>query len=220
MTYKLLIVEDDNFTRYTLEHEFKSMPNINLLGSVKNGKEAVDFVKTQEPDIILMDIDMPVMNGIDATKHIKQYNQNIKIVMLTSISEKNSVLWAFSAGANAYCIKNIKTPDLLNIFNIVSEDGIWFDNQIASYIFQILKAQDIQKEQQDNEKTLDEYNITPRERNIIKLIADGCSNADIAEQLVISKNTVKIHVSSIIKKLALEDRTQVALFVLKNNILD
>lgn len=220
MTNNILIVEDDSFTRYTLEFDLKSYKELNILGALKNGQEAVDYIKKITPDTILMDIDMPVMNGIKATNFIKEYNPEIKIIILTSYTEKSKVLRAFSSGANAYCVKNIKAEELLNVINIINNDGIWFDKQIAGYIFNILKNLNMD-ENEDDEKAENpkNYNITKRERNIIKLIAEGYSNAEISEQLVISKNTVKNHVSNIIKKLSVNDRVQIALLARKENLL-
>lgn len=197
------------------------MPQIEFLGAFDNGKEAVEFVKKTTPDVILMDIDMPIMNGIEATKEIKKFNNNIKIVMLTAHSEKEKVFSAFSSGANGYCVKNAKTDELLRVIEIINDNGIWFDKQIASFVFEILKSIDIEKQvEEQTTKTAKDYNITERERNILKLMADGLSNSEIANELVISHNTVKNHVASILNKLALKDRTQVALFVVKNKILD
>lgn len=218
MINNILIVDDDSFTRFTLEFDLKTRKEVNIIGSLKNGKEAVDFIKKITPDTILMDIDMPVMNGIEATKYIKEYNPDIKVIILTSYKEKQNVIKAFSSGANAYCVKNIKTEELLNVFNIISNNGIWFDQQIARFIFEILKQLNIDEYSQE-QKNQNRYNITKRERNIIKLIAEGYSNAEISEQLVISKNTVKNHVSNIIKKLSVNDRTQIALLATKENLL-
>lgn len=219
MTNNILIVEDDSFSRFTLEFDLKSYKEINILGALKNGKEAVDYIKKITPDTVLMDIDMPIMNGIDATKFIKEFNPEIKIIMLTSYTEKSKVLRAFSSGANAYCVKNIRAEELINVINIINNDGIWFDKQIAGYIFDILKNLNMDDNEDEEKEDPPKYKITKRERNIIKLIAEGYSNAEISEQLVISKNTVKNHVSNIIKKLSVSDRTQIALLATKENLL-
>ena len=217
----VLIAEDHPFTRQTLSYEFKRIPEIEFLGILGNGLEVVNYVKTRTPDVILMDIDMPVLDGIKATEEIKKFNDKIKIVMLTAHSEKEKVLDAFSCGANGYCVKNAKTPELLDVIKIVNDNGIWFDKQIANYIFEILKTIDVEKAKNEvKAKTIKDYNITERERNILKLMADGYTNAQIAEELVISHNTVKNHVASIINKFSLKDRTQVALFAIKNNLLN
>lgn len=215
--YNLLLVEDDPFTKQTLSYELKRREEINFLGAFDNGKDAVEYVKTNTPDIILMDIDMPIMNGLDATKEIKKFNPNILVTILSNHDQKDKVLDAFSYGANAYCVKQIKLDELIKVFDIIADGGIWIDTQIASFIFDVLKNMEKQKE--EVKKTAEDYNITERERNVLKLVADGHSNTEIAEQLIISQNTVKNHIASILNKLALKDRTQIAIFALKNDLL-
>ena len=214
--YKLLIVEDDSITREVLKRDLKTHEEIELLNAVKNGKEAYDFVKLQEPDVILMDIEMPVMDGITATKNIKEFNSDIKVIMLTSHKERNNVLWSFSSGANAYCVKNIKTPELINIIKIVSDGGVWFDNQIAQFVFEILKNITPTEDKEEKKNIKAEYNITKREKNIIKMISEGYSNIQIAEQLCLSPNTVRNHIANITQKLAVQNRTQITSFASKN----
>ncbi len=159
---------------------------------------------------------MPVMNGIEASKEIKRFNPNTIIVILSAYDQKNKVLEAFNAGVNAYCVKQIKIKELVNIFDIVSNGGIWIDTQIAGYIFEVLKHLEEGKTKEREEKQRNNYNITSRERNVLKLVSDGLSNDEIAQQLVISRNTVKNHIASIINKLSVKDRTQAAIFAIKN----
>ena len=217
--FNLMVVEDHPFTRQTLVYELKKQENINLVAALDNGETAINFVKTNQVDVILMDIDMPIVDGISATKEIKKFNDKILVIMLTNHNEKDKVISAFKSGANGYCVKQIKMDELLNVIEIVRDGGVWFDKQIAQYIFEILKNVEEEK-QQTKEKTIADFNITHRERNILKLIADGYSNAQIADELVIAHNTVKNHVASIIKKLNVEDRVQIAVFALKNNLLE
>jgi len=135
--YNLIITEDHPFTRQTLCYEFKRQENINFLGAFENGALAIDFVKKTPVDVILMDIDMPVVDGIKATKEIKQFNPDIKIIMLTCHNEKEKVFKAFSSGANGYCVKKIEMAELIRVIEIVSDNGVWFDKQIAAFIFDI-----------------------------------------------------------------------------------
>ena len=214
----VVIVEDHPLTRDTLVYQMSKSDRINLLASFENGAKVVEFVETQKPDIILMDIDMPVMGGVEATKIIKEKYPKINIIMLTGHKEKQKVLDAFQSGANGYCVKNIKTDELLKVMETVLEGGIWVDTQIAGFIFEVLKAVD--EKQKEERKSIEDFGISEREAEVLKLVADGLSNEEITEKLFISKNTVKNHVASIIAKLSVKDRTQVAVFALKNKLVD
>lgn len=216
MSIKILLVEDHELTRKGIAYSLKTFPDIEIIGDVDNGKKAVDFISSKKPDVILMDIAMPVMNGIDATKKINESSPDIKIIMLTSINEKQSVLSAFHSGANAYCMKDIKSEELINIIKAVMTGAVWIDPNIARYVLDILQTTGIPAE---NKTPNNIFNLTAREREILKLIAEGRSNKDIAEKLVLSLHTVKNHVKNIIQKLAVDDRTQAAILALKENLI-
>lgn len=216
MSIKILLVEDHELTRKGIAYSLKTFPDIEIIGDVDNGKKAVDFISSKKPDVILMDIAMPVMNGIDATKKINESYPDIKIIMLTSINEKQSVLSAFHSGANAYCMKDIKSEELINIIKAVMTGAVWIDPNIARYVLDILQTTGIPAE---NKTPNNIFNLTSREREILKLIAEGRSNKDIAEKLVLSLHTVKNHVKNIIQKLAVDDRTQAAILALKENLI-
>ena len=216
--YNLLIAEDHPLTRQTLSYQLKKQDYINVIGAVENGLQAIEFIKNNKTDIILMDIDMPVMDGIDATVEIKKINPKIAIIMLTSHGERQNVLNAFSSGANAYCIKDIKMDELHNVINIVTDGGIWVDTKIAAYVFDVMTH--MNEEQKKERLKTEDFNISEREKEVLKLVADGMSNDEIAEKLFISRNTVKNHIAGLISKLAVKDRTQMAVFALKNNMFD
>ena len=214
----LIIVEDHPLTRETLAYQIKKLEKINVTGVFENGAQAVEFAEKENPDVILMDIDMPIMGGVEATQAIKNKNKNINIIMLTNHQYKAKVLDAFQSGANGYCVKNIKIDELSKVIDTVMEGGIWVDTKIAGYIFDVLKK--IEEKQKKETATLEEFNISEREAEVLKLISEGFSNEEICEKLFISKNTVKNHVASIIAKLSVKDRTQAAIMALKNNFFD
>jgi len=215
MSIKILIAEDHDHTRQGLIYGLEKYENIEVVMEAVNGQEAVDFVQKTNPDIILMDIMMPVLNGIKATQKIKEINNDTKVIMLTSYNEKEQVLSAFNSGANAYCMKNIVLDDLVNVIKTVMEGSLWVDSSIAGYILEILQSKSNAGEQQKENY----INLTNREKEILKLIANGLNNKDISEKLVLSLHTVKNHVRSIIHKLAVNDRTQAAIIALKENII-
>ncbi len=219
---KIILVEDHELTRKGIVYALKPYKDIQILGEFEDGKEAFEYIKgTREiPDVILMDIAMPVLNGIEASKRIKNLHPDIKIIMLTSIDEKDSVLSAFSSGANAYVMKNITIDKLISIINMVLNGEVWLAPNIADYILDVLSSLNNSKENRETDaKNGDNFNLTNREKEILGLIAKGMSNKDIANKLVISLYTVKNHVKNIIQKLAVEDRTQAAILALTEKIV-
>jgi DNA-binding NarL/FixJ family response regulator len=221
-TIRILLVEDHELTRQGFIFAIKKFPGFEVVGEAIDGKDAIEKFKQFKPEVVLMDIALPVINGIEAAKQIKDINHKIKIIMLTSYSDQEKVFGAFSAGASAYCLKAIKTEKLLKIIEIVCEGGIWFDPAIADYILKLLPYlnQPNNKDSVSKIKTIDQnIDLTEREKEILNLIAKGLSNKDIASKLSLSVYTVKNHVSSIISKLAVDDRTQAAILALKRNLL-
>jgi len=221
MVINVLIAEDHELTRDGIAYGLKKYKNLNIIGEVENGADAVRFCQKSQPDIILMDIVMPVMSGIDATKLIKRSNPDLKVLMLTSHSEKEKVLAAFGSGADAYCMKNIKLDELENIINNVVNGAVWIDPAIAGYVLETLqyKTGDDCEANKEKASNYSDFSLTNREKEILKHISDGLSNKDIADKLVISLYTVKNHVSKIIQKLAVDDRTQAAILALKERII-
>ena len=219
MSTKIILVEDHELTRKGIMYALKPYSDIKVLGEFEDGKQAVEFVKsaTNEnmPNVVLMDIAMPILNGIDAAKRIKNLNPDIKIIMLTSIDEKESVLRAFNSGANAYAMKNISIEKIVNIINMVLNGEVWIAPNIADYILDILSKTNTGS----IIETSNNFNLTNREKEILGLIAKGMSNKDIANKLIISLYTVKNHVKNIIQKLAVEDRTQAAILALTEKII-
>lgn len=215
---KILLVEDYQHTRKTTTYGLKSnIKDVEIFES-NNGLAAVNFIKNgNKPDVILMDISMPVMNGIDAAKQIKIMAPDIKVIMLTSFSEEKQVMESFSAGANAYCLKNIKPQELVNVINSVLAGAMWIDPAIAQYILQLFQSDTVKnvlKEQNNND-----FDLTAREKDILKLVASGKSNKEIADELVLSIHTVKNHLKNILQKLCVEDRTQAAILAIKENLV-
>ena len=222
MKTKVLVVEEYSFTRQGIVSGLKKYRHIEVIGEACNGKKAVDLAIKYSPDIILMDPQLPVLTGIQATKEIKSFNKNIKIIIFTSNTEREVALLAFNSGADAYCVRNIKIPDLINVIDIVVKGAVWIDPKIATYILEVLQTDVISDQIRKNKtkKKKHDYNLTIREKQILKLISKGLTNKEISEQLIISLYTVKHHVSSIIKKLAVDDRTQAAIIALEENLFD
>lgn len=215
---KILLVEDYQHTRKTIAYGLKSrFEGVEIFES-DNGLAALNFIKDgNKADVVLMDISMPVMNGIDASKKIKEINPEIKIIMLTSFNEKEHVFLSFNSGANAYCLKNIKLDELVNVINSVMNGALWIDPSIAQYILQVFKSEFVVDTTKEN--IIQDFDLTAREKDILKLVALGKSNKDIAEDLVLSIHTVKNHLKNILHKMSVEDRTQAAILAIKENLV-
>jgi len=218
MNIKILLAEDHEHTRKTLAYGLKMLGNIDFVAEVENGLDAVKYANQHKPDLILMDIVMPVLNGIEATRVIKKDNPEIKVIVLTSMGEKENVLSAFNSGANAYCLKNIKINDLLNVIKTVMDGAIWIDPAIAGYVMEILQSGKTSS-CGNNNCICNDFSLTNREKEILKLISEGLSNKSIAEKLFLSVHTVKNHVKSVIQKLYVDDRTQAAILAIKEKII-
>jgi DNA-binding NarL/FixJ family response regulator len=212
---RILIAEDHDNTRKSILYGLKTFGNVVSVAEVENGFLALDYVKKHPVDIVLMDIVMPVMNGIEATQQIKNNNPDIKVIMLTSMNDKENVLASLASGANAYCTKSIKMNDLLSVIKTVQDGAVWIDPHIANFLLEFMHFHKNQIPQDSHV----EFNLTAREKEILSLIAQGLCNKDIADKLFLSLHTVKNHVRNIIQKLAVEDRTQAAVLALKENLI-
>ena len=215
MQSNILIVEDHELTRFGLKTAFESCDFIGNIFEAESAETAIDIVKSNHIDLIIMDLGLPGMNGIEATGIIKEKNHEIRVVVLTSHNDVQEVLNSLKAGANAYCSKEINPIRLTQVVQSVLDGASWFDPSIAPIVLEAAaKSQhdDVQKPEKD-------YGLTSRESQILKLITEGYSNNEIANQLFVSINTTKAHVASILQKLEVDDRLQAALKALKERLV-
>jgi DNA-binding NarL/FixJ family response regulator len=216
MKKKLLIVEDHELTRFGLKTAFEDVDYVEKIYEASTAEEAIDIFRNNEIDIVVMDLGLPNMNGIDATQEIKAINPDVKVIILTSHNEEKEVLNCLKAGANAYCSKEINLQRLAQVVQSVSEGAAWFDPSIANIVLQATSNANINDDSETNYKN---YDLTTREAQILKLMTEGYSNMEIAQHLVISVNTTKAHVANILQKLEVDDRLQAALKALKYKIV-
>ena len=218
---RVLVAEDHELAKIGLIHALEKTEFIEVVGDAEDGQEAVNKTLSLKPDIVLMDLGMPVLDGIQATKQIKKQLPETKIVILTSHKKENEVLAALTSGANAYCLKDIKPERLIQAIEFVMEGGLWIDPSIASIIVNLM-AQDKTDKSEIFVETSEEAikgKMTPRELEVLDYLAEGYSNKDIAEHLNISIYTVKRHISGIIEELAVSDRTQAAIKALRIGLI-
>ncbi|MDD3014526.1 MAG: response regulator transcription factor [Candidatus Gastranaerophilales bacterium] len=210
-TIKVLLVDDSKLTLAGLNTTFKQYSDIEIVGNAENGEIALNLIKEQKPDVVLMDIGMPVMDGIQATREVKNLNPETKIIMLTSHESEQDVFDALSAGAYSYCMKDIDPEILVAVVKSTYNGASWLDPGIARIVLGNFVNKPVVKQQ--------ESVLTEREIDVLGLIAKGYSNCDISGALCISLNTVKTHIKNIFQKLEVGDRTQAAMKGLKEEII-
>ena len=215
MKSNILIVEDHELTRFGLKTAFEACNYIENIYEAESAELALEILKSNKVDLVIMDLGLPGINGIDATKEVKEYNNEIKVVILTSHNDVQEVLNSLKAGANAYCSKEINPKRLTEVVQSVLDGASWFDPSIAHIV---LKAAS-HFEQFEKTKPEKDYGLTSREAQILKLITEGYSNNEIANKLFVSINTTKAHVASILQKLEVDDRLQAALKALKESLV-
>jgi len=226
MTIGLLLVDDHAMVRRGLQVFLSTQPDIKVIGEASNGREALERTAELQPDIILMDLHMPVMDGIETAKQLRISHPQVKIIVLTSFSDQDHVLPAIRVGIKGYLLKDIEPEALVVAIRKVHSGQVELHSEAACQLMNLMAAST--PEQLDvinsNLNSLSTTPVamtgtellTPREQEVLDLIALGMSNKEIASKLVITEKTVKTHVSHVLGKLNLSDRTQAAIFVLKN----
>jgi DNA-binding NarL/FixJ family response regulator len=220
---RVLIVDDHEVVRQGLRtflelHGDLRSPKIEVVGEAANGVEAVELSIRLQPDIVLLDLVMPEMDGIKATAKIVERAPGTRVIILTSFGEQDKVVPAIKAGAQGYLLKDISPDELIQAVYDAYQGDVRLHPKAARSLLSAISQPDGVASSQIGKPALDE--LTKREKEVLLLIADGNTNHEIADKLVISESTVKTHVSNILSKLHLKDRTQIAIFALKHGILD
>ncbi|MEO1210687.1 MAG: response regulator transcription factor [Cyanobacteria bacterium J06638_20] len=210
---RVLIVEDDPMMQLGLEQSLTSQPDLEVVGRADDGYLAVEEAKKLKPDIVVMDIGLPRLDGIAATEQIKQAMPEIRVVMLTSHTTENEVIAALSSGADAYCVKGTSVERLLVAIDAAKEGASYLDPTVARLVMDHLKSP-------VNEADAAAIaQLSQRELEVLKLMVEGRSNPEIAGELYLSPNTVKTHVRGIMNKLAVDDRVQAAVVALRAGLV-
>lgn len=215
MKQNILIVEDHELTRFGLKTTFEGVDYVENIYEADSAEMAIKIFNDNKINIVIMDLGLPNMNGIEATRYIREHDKDAKIIILTSHNDEKEVLNSLKAGANAYCSKEINPKRLIQVVQSVADGAAWFDPSIAHIVLRA-SANSMSVETEDRSK---EYDLTAREAQILKLMTEGYSNMEIAQILVISINTTKAHVANILQKLEVDDRLQAALKALKYKIV-
>lgn len=212
---RLLLADDHAIVRRGLQLYLKTQPDFELAGEAATGTEVLERVAELEPDIVLMDLHMPVLNGIEATRRIKELHPAVKVIVLTSFSDHDHVLPAVKAGARGYLLKDIEPDELAKAIRRVHAGKVEVHPEVAGLLMESI-AEPGGAAPEKAATPFDE--LTAREREVLRLIASGLSNKEIAEALHIAEKTVKTHVSHVLAKLGLTDRTQAAILAVKHGL--
>lgn len=211
---KVLIVDDHHVVRQGLRTFLDLHEDILVVGEAGDGETAVEMVRQLNPDVVLMDLVMPRLDGIAATRQVKSMAPDVKVIALTSFTEDEKVFPAIQAGASGYLLKDVSPDDLVEAIRAAFRGEARLHPDVLRKLMEQVAIQTSPVREPMVE------NLTERELDVVRLVAQGCSNHTIAEELVISEKTVKTHISNILSKLHLEDRTQLAIYALKKGLVE
>ncbi|OEF97437.1 response regulator [Desulfuribacillus alkaliarsenatis] len=215
---RILLVDDHPFFRQGVTFFLDSVAEFELVGDCSSGEEAIELVASQQIDIILMDLQMSGMDGIETTREILKYSPTIRILILTSFGSGEKITEALNAGAAGYCLKDAPPQELATAVKAVAAGGTYLGRGISLSTV-THNRQTVEDNHNTNNQTCQQAinSLTQRELDVLKLLTQGLANKEIAEQLFVSEKTVKTHVANILHKLGVKTRTQAALLANKHN---
>ena len=213
-TVRVMVVDDQQLMRDGISSLLSIQDGIELVGTASDGQEGVEKALTLLPDVVLMDVRMPVMNGIVATQQIRQQLPSCQVLMLTTFDDEEDIVNALTVGASGYLLKDIPAEDLAQAVRLAHKGIYQLESSIAGKLVRALNTSS-----PSPQNLTEQFDLTEREIDVLGLIATGATNKEIAKELFISEGTVKNHVSNILSRLALRDRTQAAIFARENNLL-
>ena len=218
----VLLVEDHELYRMGLSMLLSKAEDINLIAEAADGTEGVRKAREYTPQVILMDIGLPNMDGIEATQRIKEFLPETKILIFTSRDSEHDIFESFKAGADGYIMKGASPEQTINAIKAVYEGVGWIDPAIAKIVFSnigVARSANTTPIDFDNKKDKNSYGLTERELDVLSLMVDGLTNPQIADKLIITRATAKAHVHSILQKLCATSRTQATVMAMKEGLV-
>jgi DNA-binding NarL/FixJ family response regulator len=210
---RVMLVDDDDLMRAGLRSVLSSDETIEVVGEAGDGREAVDRIRKLRPDLVLMDIRMPDLDGISATREVLAATPDVKVVVLTTFEQDDYIFDALSAGASGFLLKRTQPEELIAGIHTVASGDSLLSPSVTRRVIDRMAGQPTPV---DTSRRVDE--LTPREREVLELVARGLSNREIAKRFVIEESTVKTHVKRILMKLRLRDRVQAVIFAYENGL--
>ncbi len=215
----VVIVEDYKLTRVGLRSTINEFENITVVGEAEDAIKGLEIIESKKPQVVLMDLGLPEMNGIEATQKVREISPESKVIILTSHDREEEVLAALGSGASAYCLKDIDPKTLASVIRNVSKGACWLDPAIAQVALNLFPKPENTNLQGSGDMSDARAQLTEREFEVLRLLVKGKSNTEIAKELIVSVHTAKAHVCSILQKLCVDDRVQAAVKAIKENII-
>ena len=213
MPTRVLLVDDHELVRQGIAAMLHSASDLQVVGEARSGREALEVARRELPDVVLMDVKMPDMDGLEATRKIKEERARTAVIMLTMHDNPSYLRDAVRAGAAGYLLKDVSKDELVDAIRQVATGGAFIESQMLRGMLSEMKPA-------SGPASGAGKNLTKREREILALVAEGMSNREIADRLVLSPETVKSHVAAILEKLNVSDRTQAAIFAVRNGLVE
>ena len=218
-TISVIIIEDFKLTRVGLRCALNSNEDIKVVAESDNASDGLILIEKFNPDIVLMDLGLAGMNGIEATMKVKEMSRKIKVIALTSHDREEEVIAALSSGAMAYCLKDIDPSKLADVIRDVYEGVCWLDPVVARKVLDSFPKQETFGILRDKSSDEGRVPLTEREYEVLKHLVEGKSNTEIAKELIVSVHTAKAHVCSILQKMCVNDRVQAAVKAVKEGMV-
>jgi len=209
-SFRVLLADDHDIVRQGLKSVLRAHPEFNVVAEARDGEEAVRIAKKEQPDLVVLDVRMPRLGGIEACREIRSAVPGANVLMLTSYTDEAAVMAAIVAGASGFMLKEVNTSDLVEAMRTVARGGKTLDPVSSATVIEQIRRGNVVSEEDRLAQSL-----TEREQKILDLIADGQTNREIGEQLYLSERTVKHHVSDILGKLGLTRRVEAATFAIR-----
>ena len=218
-TISVIIIEDFKLTRVGLRCALNSNEDINVVAESDNAIDGLKLIEQYQPHVVLMDLGLAGMNGIEATAKVREMNSDIKVIALTSHDREEEVITALSSGAMAYCLKDIDPTKLADVIRDVKNGVCWLDPVIARKALDAFPKQEALGILRDKNSEEGRVPLTEREFEVLKHLVEGKSNTEIAKELIVSVHTAKAHVCSILQKMCVNDRVQAAVKAVKEGLV-
>lgn len=215
----VVIVEDFKLTRVGLRCALNSNPDINVVAESEDAIDGIKQIQKLNPDVVLMDLGLPTMNGIEAMVKIREFSKDVKIIALTSHDREEEVVAALSSGANAYCLKDIDPSKLADVIRDVHQGVCWIDSVVANLALKSIPKVENSAIMGSKISEHAKIPLTERECEVLKHLVAGKSNTEIAKELIVSVHTAKAHVCSILQKMCVNDRVQAAVKAVKEGMV-